>query len=232
MMTKFLLFFAFTVVLVSLCIASPSINVIANIRGKKYDISAETVAEFSEQVESLSGLSSNEQSVLFKGKILSSHDKLSDLGVGNGDVLNVLKGKRRKNKLPESLKKGFSPESVENELMDDFQSSNLDSDDALKNIDPDQVKRAMKAMDNLLDSNFVEEYFSDDEKLENARIQMLENLDQYEQMMPGFKDQAKEIASDPEKWKQAMMNAKEQIVKLKKQRDSMRGQSADLNDIR
>ena len=51
---------------------------------------------------------------------------------------------------------------------------------------------------------------------------MLGNLDQYDQMMPGSKEQAKEIASSPEKWKQAMLQAKEQITNLKKQRDAMR----------
>ena len=40
--------------------------------------------------------------------------------------------------------------------------------------------------------------------------------------MPGFKEQAKEIASSPERWREAMLQAKEQITTLKKQRDSMR----------
>jgi hypothetical protein len=80
----------------------------------------------------------------------------------------------------------------------------------------------MKAMDNLLDSDFVDEYFADEERLENARQQMLANLDQYEQMMPGFREQAQSIASDPVKWREAMLQAKEQISKLKEQRDSMR----------
>ena len=43
----------------------------------------------------------------------------------------------------------------------------------------EQIEKAMQQMDNLLDSNFVDEYFSDDEKLEKARLNMLENLDQY-----------------------------------------------------
>ena len=41
-------------------------------------------------------------------------------------------------------------------------------------------------------------------------------------MMPGFKEQAREIASSPEKWKEAMMQAKNQITNLRKQRDAMR----------
>ncbi len=89
---------------------------------------------------------------------------------------------------------------------------------------PDDIKKAMTAMDNLLDSNFVDEYFTDDDRLENARLQLLGNLDQYEQMMPGFKEQARDIASDPNKWRQAMVQAREQIVKLKQQRDVLRAQ--------
>jgi uncharacterized coiled-coil DUF342 family protein len=80
-------------------------------------------------------------------------------------------------------------------------------------------------MDNLLDSNILEEYFKDDDTLEKARLQLLQNLDQYEQAMPGFKAQAQEIASDPEKWRNSMLKAKEQITKLKEERDKMKGSS-------
>ena len=41
------------------------------------------------------------------------------------------------------------------------------------------MKNAMKAMDSLLDSDFVDEYFSDEEKLEKSRQQMLANIDKY-----------------------------------------------------
>jgi hypothetical protein len=87
---------------------------------------------------------------------------------------------------------------------------------------PEEVQKAMQQMDQLLDSDFVDEYFSDDEKLEKARLDMLEKLDQYEQMMPGFKAQAQEIASSPEKWKEAMSQAKQQIVTMKRARDEAR----------
>jgi len=59
--------------------------------------------------------------------------------------------------------------------------------EALKNANPDDVKNAMNAMDNMLDSNVFEEYLSDDDKLEKARQQMLANMDHYATMMPGFK---------------------------------------------
>ena len=38
----------------------------------------------------------------------------------------------------------------------------------------------------------------------------------------GFKEQAREIASDPVKWREAMESARDQIIKMKAQRDTMR----------
>lgn len=69
----------------------PSINVIANVRGKKYDIFAETVEEFSLQVEELSGLQANQQSVLFKGKVLDDNDKFDDVGINPGNIELMIK---------------------------------------------------------------------------------------------------------------------------------------------
>lgn len=46
-------------------------------------------------------------------------------------------------------------------------------------------------------------------------------------MMPGFKEQASHVVSDPEKWKDAMLKAKEQIMKLKKERDQRRASGGD-----
>ena len=66
----------------------PSINIIANVRGKKYDIIAETVEEFSLKVEELSGLQADQQSVLFKGKVLDEKDKFDEIGINPGKRLN------------------------------------------------------------------------------------------------------------------------------------------------
>eukprot|EP01036_Dinobryon_divergens_P031940 gene31940-41434_t len=178
------------------------------------------------------GLEAGQQSVLFKGKVLSSTDRLEDVGVAQGDVLNVLKGRKTVR----------SPNAVANNLFDDSITSSSTAADslsnkfspnmsqeeyneAIKNANPEDVKNAMKAMDNMLDSNVFDEYLADDEKLETARQQMLANMDQYANMMPGFKEQVQEIATDPEKWKQAMFNAKKQIEKLREQRDSIRAKT-------
>lgn len=99
----------------------------------------------------------------------------------------------------------------------------------LKNMNPENVKKAMEQVEQMLDSNVVEEYFGNDDKLETARLQMLANLDQCESMMPGFKNQAKDVLAFPVKWRQAMNAAKEQIVQLKNMRAQQKsaGQTFD-----
>ena len=209
--------------IVAMVMSMPSINCVANVRGKKYDISADTVGEFSQKVETASGLVASEQSVLFRGKVLNPSDKLKDLGISSGDVLNVLKGRKvraPRAKLPadlgsmESLSRRPSAEGLSD------MPSGMSPEEMMKNMDPEKIRQAMQAMEKLLDSDVIDQYFGDDTKIEQARLQMLENADEYEKMMPGFRDQANEVASDPDKWRQAMQSAKEQILKLKQLRDT------------
>lgn len=61
--------------------ASAGITVVANVRGKKYTIVAETVEEFTEKAEAMAELEAGQQSVLFRGKVLSPEDRLEDIGV-------------------------------------------------------------------------------------------------------------------------------------------------------
>jgi hypothetical protein len=189
------------------------INVVANVRGKRYEVSAGTVQEVCNQVESLTGISCNEQNVLYKGKVLNSVDKLEDMGISAGEVLNVVKG--RKVRPAPSTSATAGSKAVKSHSPPQFDPKEL-------RADPEKLKEAMNAMDNLLDSNAIEEYFADEDRIEEARQQMIDNIDQYEQMMPGFKEQALEIASDPAKWKEAMSNAKQQLLRLKQERDNGR----------
>lgn len=208
--------------------AMPAINCIASVRGKKYDITADTVEEFSQKVETVSGLVAGEQSVLFRGKLLSPSDRLEDLGIANGDVLNVLKGRKVKApraQLPKSLD-SFSADSLPKGGMPDMSSGMAAAEDMIKNMDPEKIKQAMQAMERLLDSDAIDQYFGDDEKIEQARLQMLASADEYEKMMPGFKAQAEEVASDPQKWREAMLQAKEQILKLKSLRTMQKAASS------
>ena len=195
--------------------AMPSISVVASIKGKKYDIAdVETVEEFMEKAETSAGMEAGQSSVLFRGKVLTVTDKLEDIGVVAGDVLMVVKGRKQR------AVKSESSDAPMGDFATDMTPEGIA--ESMKNADPKDMEKAMKAMDNLLDSNFVDEYFSDDDRLEQARLQMLANVDSYENQMPGFKEQALAIASDPVKWREAMLQAKEQITKLKEQRDAMR----------
>jgi len=203
----------------------PPINVIANVRGKKYDVSAETVAEFSSEIETLTGIEASQQNVLYKGKVLSQTDKLEEVGIVAGEVLNVVKGRKIQPKPVEEVAAASTATGGANSAFGGPAGGETDPaalEEALKNADPEQVKKAMAAMDNLLDSNFMEEFFDDEEKMEASRLQLLQNVDKYENMMPGFKQQAQEIASDPVKWKEAMLRTKEQMLKLKQQREAFR----------
>ncbi len=212
-MNKMLLLFATLFILFGVVISSPSLNIVANVRGKRFEVAGETVHDISKQVETLTGIKVSEQNIMYKGKILGFSDKLHEVGLCSGEVVNVVKGKKVRNKTKDSLP-ASSP--IENEKL----RSSFDPEGF--NADPEKLKEAMAAMDSLLDSNAIEEYFSDDDRIEEARQQMLANMEQYETMMPGFKEQASEIASDPIKWKEAMNNAKLQLLKMKEQRDAMR----------
>jgi len=204
--------------LVAISVVHASVNVIASVRGKKYEIEAETVQEFTAKVESVVNLSADEQSVLFRGKVLSPADVLADVGVASGDVLMVVKGRRARPKVEES-------EQVADN--NDLATSGSSQDDAVNPFakmpqGAGDMESAMKQMDTLLDSTVFDEYFKDDESLEKARLQLLDNLDQYEKAMPGFKNQAQEIATDPEKWRAAMTKARDQITLLRQQREQFR----------
>ena len=88
--------------------AMPPIDVVASVRGKKYEIHAETVEEFTSKVEEAAGLEPGQQSVLFRGKVLSADNNLSEIGVTSGDVLNVVKGRKQRSvATPEELEDGL-----------------------------------------------------------------------------------------------------------------------------
>jgi len=223
-----LILWAVLAVLLIVCDAMPPVSVVASVRGKKYDVVAETVDEFTTKVEEVAGLEPGQQSVLFRGKVLKASDRLDELGVSAGDVLNVVKGRKTRptmgtgggDVIGGAISGESKPVGIGGSGMPSLADLQSMSSEAMKN--PEEMQKAMQAMDQLLDSDFVDEYFSDDDKLEKARIDMLAKLDQYDQMMPGFKAQAQEIASDPKKWKEAMGQAKQQIVNMKAQRDAAR----------
>lgn len=212
--------------IVGVACGMPSMNIVANVRGKRFEVTGETVQEISKQVESFTGIKASEQSIMYRGKILNPSDNLAEVGLSPGEVVNVVKGRKSRSPTPPSA----SPITASSPSSSNADSVSGSFDPADLNVDPEKMKEAMAAMDNMLDSNAIEEYFSDEERIEEARQQMLANMDQYERMMPGFKDQASEIASDPQKWKEAMNNAKQQLLKLKDQRDATRSQKSNPNN--
>lgn len=211
--------------------AMPPIQISANVRGKRYELEAETVEEVCKAIEEKASLQAGQYSVLFRGKVLSPDEVLESIGVSVGDTLNIVKGKRNRGTRPLDDVEG---EPEDTDIEDSVASapagfggmpggmSEESLREAMKNVDPEQMKKAMQRMDEMLDSDFVDQYFGDDARLEELRQQMLGNLDQYDKMIPGFREQAQEIAADPEKWRAAMQQARDQILALKKQRDAQR----------
>jgi hypothetical protein len=216
-------------VLVALTHAMPSVPVIANVRGKKYEVKAETVEEFSQHVAELTGIAADQQSVLFRGKVLNSSDSLERLGISAGEVLNVVKGRRA---APSSMASRSSVTSSADSLSSgslsdlrgdmDVNSSDKSPEDILKDMNPQQLEDARRKMDAFLESDDFLKQFDDEEALEKQRQEMLGNMERYEKMMPGWSAQVSEIVSDPEKWKQAMANAKEQLMQLRETRRQQR----------
>lgn len=194
--------------------SSYAVDVFGIVRGQKYAVKANSVKEFLEGIESMTNLEKGQSKVLFRGKVLSPNDILSAVGVTNNESLMVIRNKQSKL----NPKVGWQTKQ-HNERTPETKSKAYGSP-------LDDLGNSMKAMESLLDSNFIDEYFSDESKLEEARLQMLDNLDQYEKMIPGFKEQALEIAQDAAKWKAAMLQAKDQLISLKVQRDAQKS-SAD-----
>ena len=200
----------------------PPISVVANVRGKKFDVTAESVEELTQKVEKLTGIDSSLQTVLFKGKVLGTQEKFDELGIASGDVLNVVKGRKSRVSTTEEVKASLSkPADASNSVNDEKINPPLPSDAPQMNFSPEDIQKAKEQMDQLFNSNFLEDFFASDERLEQSRLKLLDNLDKYEKMMPGFREQTEEIANDPAKWKEAMLAAKEQLLKIKQQRDLM-----------
>jgi hypothetical protein len=202
-------------VLFSLFTIARCISVIASVRGTKFYVKSDSVFNLiSELKQQNPSLKSGDYSVLFKGKVLKYNDILSEIGVNEGDVLTVLKG--RKLSMPP---KSVSLKPSKSKLKFDRWSNLLKEEhsdilqDVAENFD---LNQALKSVESMVDSNLLDEYFTDDSKLELARLQLLENLDKYEEMIPGFKDQTQDIVMDALKWKQAMTSAKDQIKSLRK----------------
>jgi uncharacterized ubiquitin-like protein YukD len=151
MMTMFSIAVVF-VVFMAVVSAMPPISVVASIKGKKFEVAdVETVEEFIGKAESVGGIEAGQSSVLFRGKVLTSTDKLEDIGVAMGDVLMVVKGRKQR-----AVKSEVAEETGMATGLEGSMDMNSDAyKEAMKNAKPEDIQKAMKAMDNLLDSVYI-----------------------------------------------------------------------------
>eukprot|EP00638_Chattonella_subsalsa_P003851 CAMPEP_0117757456 /NCGR_PEP_ID=MMETSP0947-20121206/14750_1 /TAXON_ID=44440 /ORGANISM="Chattonella subsalsa, Strain CCMP2191" /LENGTH=238 /DNA_ID=CAMNT_0005577369 /DNA_START=84 /DNA_END=800 /DNA_ORIENTATION=- len=230
-----------TVIVLLFCVLATvsAINVVVTLRGTKYDVSAEKVSDIQKEIEEQAGLSSTQQAVLYKGKILEAEDNLVDVGVSDGETLNIVPNRRPKAARPagaDSLP--TSPGTAEESPgmgggMGDLFGSGASGSGAggMPSLEDLGMSRDEyeSMMDQMYDSEMFEQLFSDPEQLEMTRKAILENpmMKQAMEAMPGFS----EIINDPEAWKEAMMQAKELMDAQKKARDQVKQKNNEIDDL-
>lgn len=204
------------------------INVSVTLRGKKYELTdVKTVSDIQQNMEELSGLSAKKQSILHKSNKLNSNDVLEEVGVSDGDLINIIS--------TSSKKKGSSSSSgskVTNVSNTDDDSSNNDGLSGAANmmeemmkqagIDPEKLQemlggsgggeggmpdmmKSMEMMQEMVKSPLFKEFMNDPERLEQSRQMILQNPLMKSMMgsLPGFD----EILGDAQKWRETMMAA-------------------------
>jgi len=199
----------------------PSIQV--SLRGKKYDLDdITTVSELQERLAEASGVEPKQQGrVLFNGKRLDASDFLSEVGVSDGDQLNVVPGKAKsKSQSTNNSAASSSPnsagvdESSSNAMKDLLEKSGVDTskiDDMMKSMgggsggDAPSIQESMEMMSGMMNSPIFQEFMNDPERLEQSRQMILQNpmLKSMMGSMPGME----EILNSPEAWKEAMQAA-------------------------
>jgi len=131
------------------------INVLATLRGKKYDIiNVSTVRDLQKSVEDQSGLLASKQGVLFGGQKLKPADVLQDVGVEDGGEINIVPSSNKKKS--SSSSSSSSSLSVENDGSSSSSNSAPAGGDDIGNmmegllkqagIDSDKFDEMMKSM--------------------------------------------------------------------------------------
>jgi len=138
----------------SLVFCIPAISIVASVKGKRYNVEGETVDDICKAIQSSTGLSSSEQSVLFRGKVLSHTDRLEDVGVAPGDTLNIVKGRKQINNLDieDGNEDGTSEISIESPNLFDVDNG---SKSPFGEMNAESIKSAMNQMEAMLDNNFI-----------------------------------------------------------------------------
>lgn len=196
--------------------AMPDIQV--SLRGKKYDLAGvDTVQELQEQLSEQSGVAPSKQGrVLFNGKRLSSEDNLSDVGVKDGDQLNIVpKSKSSKSSTKTAEAATAASETpvaaTGDSTMDDILKGlggSAGLDDLMKSFGgagaPD-MQESLEMMSSMMNSPIFKEYMSDPQRLEESRQMILNNpmLKSMMSSMPGME----ELLNSPEAFREAMQAA-------------------------
>jgi len=218
-----------------------AVNVIVTLRGNKYEVSANTVSEIQKQIEEKAGLSSVQQAVLYKGKILEAEDALSEVGIADGDTLNIVPNRRPKSARPltDSIPSAFS-ENTNVQIGSESATSGLPTNGldglfgsggpgmGLEDLAGMTREQYEEMVDKMYDSDMMSQLFNDPEQLEMTRKAILENpmMKQMMESLPGFQD----IINDPESWKNAMLQAKE-MMEAQRQARALSKKNKEIEDF-
>eukprot|EP00525_Craspedostauros_australis_P004971 CAMPEP_0198131852 /NCGR_PEP_ID=MMETSP1442-20131203/57078_1 /TAXON_ID= /ORGANISM="Craspedostauros australis, Strain CCMP3328" /LENGTH=275 /DNA_ID=CAMNT_0043792735 /DNA_START=102 /DNA_END=929 /DNA_ORIENTATION=+ len=202
--------------------ASPITNLSVTLRGKKYEIpdGVATVQELQERLSDVSGVDPKQQGrVLFSGKSLSKSDVLSDVGVQDGDQLNLVPSSKKKSSgksKSKSTTAAAAPASGTDALMDQMKEKLAESGIDTSKLDEmvEQMgggaggaglSESMEQMSTLMKSPMFQEMMNDPERLEQSRQMILSNpmLKSMMGSMPGME----ELLNDPVAWREAMQAA-------------------------
>ena len=213
-------------------IAGKPINIQVTLRGKKYSVpNVSTVSQLQAKVESLTGLVSDKQSLLYNGRKLKPddvhNDELEEYGIEDGSIINVVplssKIGKKKSSTVSSASSTAEVSSKGEIASEDSSSINIDSlmkqagldtsklQDLMKGIPgmengklPD-FKESMSMMKDLMSNPLLQEMLTDPERLEQSRQAILNNPMMKSMFlgMPGFD----ELLNDKEKWRDSMIAA-------------------------
>ncbi len=161
--------------------------------GKRYEVNATNVSELQKEIKDAAGLSEDQQSVLFKGRLLNPDDDLEGAGVVAGDVINVVPSKRQRTEKVEASASAWGrinatrAHTVGQELEGNKGGSGgglggnggrfgdlggLGGGMGNFNMLPEQYEQVMNEM---LNSPMMDEFFASEEKIEESRQAILEN---------------------------------------------------------
>eukprot|EP00638_Chattonella_subsalsa_P004219 CAMPEP_0117748030 /NCGR_PEP_ID=MMETSP0947-20121206/8841_1 /TAXON_ID=44440 /ORGANISM="Chattonella subsalsa, Strain CCMP2191" /LENGTH=249 /DNA_ID=CAMNT_0005565551 /DNA_START=30 /DNA_END=776 /DNA_ORIENTATION=+ len=217
-----------------------AVQVTVILRGNKYDVSADTVSDIQKQIQKQTGLSLMLQSVLYKGSFLESEDNLIDIGVSDGDILNVVPNRRPKTsrkKYPLSSSSSFLPTHPnEAPSFDDPNVQKPVNKSIRDNLSAEELlsmpaEQMQSMLDEVWDPELMNSLLNDPEQLEFLRQAMLQHP--LTQKMIEIVPYLSEYLNDPEKWRQHLTKAihfQNLIQEARKKTQSFEKKQQDTHD--